>query len=887
MIPGRSSTLQAMVILGLAALLLFAELLFSGRLPFPAHTDAFLPWRSGSSPEHLAAVRERMNHEVTDKQFSFHPDNQVACDAFQDGRLPLWNPYQMAGLPYLGQSLYGVFYPLNLPMFIPGPPEKWYAPLAALHFFMAGFFTYLLLKRLGLSGAAALAGGLIFMCSANMTARFHYYMTIYPMAWAPLMLYLVHKYNRDRSILSLCGLAAVSALTLLTGFQQVAAYLFCLVMVFSLFWCARDRYEIRVKPGLLAVAAVGAAGLAAAAAGMNPWMAYTFGAPLAVLCFFAVGKGFFRWISAALPVGFALCLSVGLAAVQLAPVLALMPLSMRVPIAPMSMINDLHLPGAGLIGLIMPTLLNDPVWALSSTSFNLAGTVLAGGVKGLNYTENSLYIGVLPLVLVAFCAFKGKGSGKAVLIAALCLVCVGIALGISLVILPYWLAPPFRYGDPRRALLVFSFLMSLLAAFGFERIRKGAIGTTRALVPALALVAVAVACAAGAVFACVPIAEFFHGCLVASSPEAASQLPGGLTDEIIMENGGQVRWALLHLALASALGGAALMRLSFRPGRLAIALVLLAVAVDLMPLSWRVNPPQDPEGFLGTDPSIAVMCKDTDNGPFRIYRYTEETASAARIPLPPDMTTHFQIEDVEGHVAQPLKRYFELLNAVQPDPPVAPIGSKVLPISKTEALDSPLLDLLGVRYMLTTREIPDGMGYESVHAANGIHVYENKEAFPRAFLVPSARFIEAEDQDARAESLKAVLELGPGQGLRSQAVVEGDPFGFFPAEGPLPEARVIYRSPEEVEVAFDTPAPGGLLVLTDTYYPGWKAEIDGKEHPVMPADHAFRCVCVPRGSRKVVFSFEPPEVKVGIAVSLASVALLLLASAWVLLKKRP
>ncbi len=88
-------------------------------------------------------------------------------------------------------------------------------------------------------------------------------------------------------------------------------------------------------------------------------------------------------------------------------------------------------------------------------------------------------------------------------------------------------------------------------------------------------------------------------------------------------------------------------------------------------------------------------------------------------------------------------------------------------------------------------------------------------------------------------------------------------------------------------ITFDGENPGGLLVLIDSFYPGWKAWVDGVEAPVYPADLAFRGVPVPPGTREVVFRFEPRSLTAGLGVSLlACVAVLLMILRTYLQKKK-
>ena len=65
----------------------------------------------------------------------------------------------------------------------------------------------------------------------------------------------------------------------------------------------------------------------------------------------------------------------------------------------------------------------------------------------------------------------------------------------------------------------------------------------------------------------------------------------------------------------------------------------------------------------------------------------------------------------------------------------------------------------------------------------------------------------------------------------------------------------------------------GQLVLLDTFYPGWRAEVDGREVPIRPANVAFRAVEVEAGSHEVRFSYRPASVIAGGAITLAALAL--------------
>ena len=68
---------------------------------------------------------------------------------------------------------------------------------------------------------------------------------------------------------------------------------------------------------------------------------------------------------------------------------------------------------------------------------------------------------------------------------------------------------------------------------------------------------------------------------------------------------------------------------------------------------------------------------------------------------------------------------------------------------------------------------------------------------------------------------------------------------------------------------------GGVLVLADAYYPGWRATVDGAEAMIYPADSAFRGVLLPPGQHVVEFTYQPMSFAAGLAVTALSLLLLL------------
>jgi hypothetical protein len=150
--------------------------------------------------------------------------------------------------------------------------------------------------------------------------------------------------------------------------------------------------------------------------------------------------------------------------------------------------------------------------------------------------------------------------------------------------------------------------------------------------------------------------------------------------------------------------------------------------------------------------------------------------------------------------------------------------------------------------------------YRLVHSGD-VKIYENLDVLPRAFLVGQATW--ADDDGAALEIMKAkdfspaleVVLMGSGAPQSSDVV----------AASPGQVTINSYR-PERVDLTV-TAEREGWLVLSDAYYPGWQADIDGQSVPIVRADLLFRAVPLQPGSHHVVFSFRPVSVRIGLLIS--------------------
>jgi hypothetical protein len=154
-----------------------------------------------------------------------------------------------------------------------------------------------------------------------------------------------------------------------------------------------------------------------------------------------------------------------------------------------------------------------------------------------------------------------------------------------------------------------------------------------------------------------------------------------------------------------------------------------------------------------------------------------------------------------------------------------------------------------------------------------VRIYRNAHAFPRAFAVHDVRAVV--DGDA-ALALMLEEDFDPSR----LAVVEGSVPAALLAAGDRSstpgdsQVEITKYRDNRVGLSARMDSPG-LVLLTDTYYPGWKAYVDGKRTELYAADYLFRGVSVPAGEHQIEFVYDPGSFKIGVALSLSAIVCIL------------
>jgi hypothetical protein len=315
---------------------------------------------------------------------------------------------------------------------------------------------------------------------------------------------------------------------------------------------------------------------------------------------------------------------------------------------------------------------------------------------------------------------------------------------------------------------------------------------------------------------------------------------------------------LVHLgaALLAAAGAARL--LAAVPARLARAggLALLAVlAAELIRTNGDIDLLAPPDYYtLGTNPEMQLIRRD----PGRIYARSvaaeevdtaRELYGAFRATLTPNLWTMAQLSYVDGVTFIQAKEHATVL--------------RLLDLGPGESL-ARRLAFLATPYVVTD-DPAFAQNPDWTHLALQLtpHLWRLEESSPH--LAFPKRIVAASD-DAVAR-----LSVLPDFARGEAAFVA--PGSFPPGDGLSGTVRSWTGRPGRVVAEVATPT-GGLLVLRERAYPGWRVEVDGVEAPVVRTNRFFLGVQVPPGEHRVSFEFTPTYWQPGLA--LAAVAGLVL-----------
>ncbi len=401
------------VLIAIVVSLIFWRCVFLGDAFVPASQARYLaPW----SAHHPESDRPAWNPLHYDSVGQFHCWAEFSSRVLRSGRLPLWNPYQMCGTPFVGNSQSAIYYPLNVlrPLLGPARAAGW---LAAIHLLIAAALTFAFLRRIGTSHHGALVGSITYAVSTWQIAWLHLPTFAAASCWLPGILLALRLVRDSGGPAPVVLLACLVAMSLLAGHLQITLYVIACAAFYCICLAARLR-SFRASGLFLVRASV------------------------------------------------AIVFGLLLASPQILPAVELSGRSHRLgkptPEGYAAYVAYAVHPAA-LATLAHPDVFGNP----SSPEAPYLG--FSRGGMYFNYAEGAMYVGILPLLLAAMGLSRLRSeAGFPAFVAAVALL---VAVGTPLAMVLYYGVPGFsQSGSPGRILVLWSFAMAWLAGIGTDEL---------------------------------------------------------------------------------------------------------------------------------------------------------------------------------------------------------------------------------------------------------------------------------------------------------------------------------------------------------------------------------------------------------------------------------
>ena len=160
-----------------------------------------------------------------DSLAQYYPWRHFAAQELRAGHIPLWNPFEFTGTPFVANAQSAVFYPLNLPFWVFDTAYA-FGVAALIHTLLAAFATYFLCQRWQLSRAASVVAAIAFSFCGYLAAWALLPTLFSTASWLPLCLLLFEKACDDkRAHLAALGLVCALSCALLAGHAQIFFYI--------------------------------------------------------------------------------------------------------------------------------------------------------------------------------------------------------------------------------------------------------------------------------------------------------------------------------------------------------------------------------------------------------------------------------------------------------------------------------------------------------------------------------------------------------------------------------------------------------------------------------------------------------------------------------------
>lgn len=232
---------------------------------------------------------------------------------------------------------------------------------------------------------------------------------------------------------------------------------------------------------------------------------------------------------------------------------------------------------------------------------------------------------------------------------------------------------------------------------------------------------------------------------------------------------------------------------------------------------------------------------------------------------------YYGLSSAEGYDALYIKRYGEFIASLD-DGKLKDSARSVIYFPRNGQYTLKAINLLGIKYVI--HKISDNQKvwtfpywkyqdqFKLIYEDNKYQIFQNNLVFPRAFLVGHYDII---------NNNQAILDkmFNKDFSLQDKIVLENDPqigqLNGFPGE-----AKIISFSPNIINIKTNAKNKS-MLFLSNPYYPGWIAKVDGSNVPIYRANYAFQAVPVNEGNHNVELIYDPQSFRIGVYLALLGI----------------
>lgn len=229
-----------------------------------------------------------------------------------------------------------------------------------------------------------------------------------------------------------------------------------------------------------------------------------------------------------------------------------------------------------------------------------------------------------------------------------------------------------------------------------------------------------------------------------------------------------------------------------------------------------------------------------------------------------NMSAIYQIENIGGISPTPEKHYWNFMNSLvlndNPDLQVVESqSSEYYPYSRK------FLNMLGAKYFIIDNYGKiDDVDLMAVYTSDRMTIYENLQAFDRAYTVHSVAYAKDEQDALRLMQDKS---FNPA----TTAIVESSiPIGAVSEINDQDNIQIINYGSTSITLECQMKS-NGLLVLSDLFYPGWCAQVNGERANILRTNDVMRGIYLEEGTYTIEFSYRPIPLYIGFFISLLTI----------------